>query len=184
MKSHCSVVRRTTWFQCFSSTWYRIIKYHTNNMPYNTIILQSVIFSSFCRNEKGLKETREKNCCMKTSSNISSLSIVSKTEIFSKVEWKIARDIPRNSSYDLKNLTRTSSKQPRVKNISRGEIYIYIRLPGGWLLLLIEWPRPVCHGYKGCSGVRWIVIMHLTDGPSPSPPSLGQMDSGIEESRR
>lgn len=149
-------------------------------MPYNTIILQSVIFSSFCRNEKGLKE--KKNCCMKTSSNISSLSIVSKTEIFSKVEWKIARDIPRNSSYDLKNLTRTSSKQPRVKNISRGEIYIYTasgrvvtpfdrvasasmpRLQGmfrcavncnnapyGWSLPLSPFSGPDGFGYRGVS---------------------------------
>lgn len=94
-------------------------------MPYNTIILQSVIFSSFCRNEKGLKGTREEKLLYENQLQyFFSLHRFKNWNIFKSGVKDCAR-YSRNSSYDLKNLTRTSSKQPRVKNISRGEIYIY-----------------------------------------------------------
>lgn len=74
-------------------------------------------------------------------------------EIYSKVEIKdwISPEIHLENLGELEN-----SKQPRVKNISRGEMYIYTYgfREGDYSF----WSSGLGQYATGCSGVRWIVI--------------------------
>lgn len=96
----------------------------------------------------------------------------------------ISHEIHRTILKILREL-ETSSKQPKVKNISRGEIYIYIYTASGRVVTpfdrVASASMPRLQGMFRCA-------VNCNNAPYGwslrLPPSLGQMDSGIEESRR